>query len=180
MTAVHPLQCIGDLSHGGLRPGGIDGQCHQIVVQTRPHGLSGCPGELSQGRLHGSLITFRTKLLQFGELLGPHPAVLHLENIDIGVLVDLILVHTDHRLLSGVDSRLGSRRRLLDAQLGNAIADRLRHSPTLGHLGDVRASALRQLMGQPFDVVRASPRVDGPGGAGLLLQQKLGVPCDTR
>ena len=41
------------------------------------------------------------------------------------------------------------------------------------------AGALRQLMGQPLHVVRPTPRVDRPGGAGLLLQQQLGVAGDA-
>ncbi len=35
-------------------------------------------------------------------------------------------------------------------------------------------------MGQPFDVIRTAPRVDRTCGAGLLLQQQLGVAGDAR
>ena len=36
-----------------------------------------------------------------------------------------------------------------------------------------------ELMGQPLHVIRTAPRVDRPGGAGLLLQQQLGVAGDA-
>ena len=43
---------------------------------------------------------------------------------------------------------------------------------------DVRPRAARQVVGEPLDVVAAAPRVDHLGGAGLLLQQQLGVAGD--
>ncbi|COZ50902.1 Uncharacterised protein [Mycobacterium tuberculosis] len=95
------------------------------------------------------------------------------------VLGHLVFVHPDHRLLTGVDAGLGARGRLLDAQLGDAVADGLRHAAMFSDLGDVRPGSPREPMGQPLHIVGAPPRVDRPRGARLLLQHQLGVARDA-
>ena len=172
VSSPDSLQRIGDLADGGVRPRGVDGELQQISVTV------GRLGQLGQRGVDGGLVALGAQLLQLGELLGAHPAVLDLEHLDLVVLVDLVLVDADHRLLAGVDAGLGARRRLLDAQLRDAVVDGLRHAAVLVHLADVGADPLGELMGEPLHVVRAAPRVDRPGGAGLLLQQQLGIARD--
>ena len=92
----------------------------------------------------------------------------------------LILVDADDRLLAGVDPSLSPRSGILDPQLRDALADRLRHTAELLHLGDVRTRPVRQLVSQPLHVLRTDPRVDRPGRRRLLLQQRLGVASDAR
>jgi hypothetical protein len=117
--------------------------------------------------------------LKFRDLLGTHPAVLDLEDLDLLILVHLVLVDADHGLRAGVDARLRPRGRLLDAQFRDAVVDRLRHTAVFVDLAEVRAHLLREFVGQPFDVIRTAPGVDRPCGARLLLQQQLGVAGDA-
>src|SRR3712207_9405055 len=49
--------------------------------------------------------------------------------------------------------------RSLDAQLGDAVVDGLRHAAVLGDLLDVRPGAAGQVVGQLLHVRRAAPRV---------------------
>ena len=91
-------------------------------------------GQLGQRGVDRGLVPVGAQLLQLGDLLGAHPAVLDLEHLDLVVLVDLVLVDADHRLLPGVDAGLGAGRGLLDAQLRDAVADRLGHAAVLIHL----------------------------------------------
>ena len=181
MATVDPLQGVGDLTDGSFGAGGVDGQRHQVVAQAVGPGCPlgpGRPGQLGQRRLHGGLVAPGPQLRQLGDLLGAHPAVLDLEDLQIGVLVDLVLVDADHRLLAGVDAGLGAGGGLLDPQFGDPLADGLGHAPVRGHLGDMRPGPLGELVGEPLDVVGPAPGVDRAGGAGLLLQQQLGVAGD--
>ena len=79
----------------------------------------------------------------------------------------------------GVDPGLGAGRGLLDAQLRDAGVDGLGHPAGLLDLGDVRPGPAGQVVGEPLDVVAAAPRVDHLRGAGLLLEQQLGVAGDA-
>ena len=183
MSAVHLFQRIGDLADRGLRPSGADGQCQQVVTQSvRSDSFPGRggPGKFGQRRIHRRVIAICTQLPQFGQLLGTHPAVLDLEHLDVGVLVDLVLVNPDHRLRTGVDSRLGPGRGFLDPQFGDALSDGLGHPATFTDLGDVGSGPLCEFVSQPLQIVGTGPRVDRAGGAGFLLQQQLGVARDAR
>ena len=135
-------------------------------------------GQLGQGGVDRRLVPAGPQLHEFGQLFGAHPGVLDLEYLDLLVLFDLVLVDPDHRLLTGVDAGLGARRRLLDPQLGDALADGLSHAAVLGDLGDVGPRPLRELMSQPLHVIGAAPGVNRPRGARLLLQHQLGVAGD--
>ena len=181
VAPVDLLQRIGDLADGGLGPRRVDGQRQQVVAQPVLTARPWHRGPVNSASAASTAASSRSarSCSQLGDLLGAHPAVLDLEHLDLVVLVDLVLVDADHRLLAGVDAGLGARGRLLDAQLRDAVVDGLRHAAVLGHLGDVRAGPLGELMGQPLHVVRAAPRVDRPGGARLLLQQQLGVAGDA-
>ena len=186
MPPVYLLQRIGDLADRGLGPGRIDSQCQQIVAKPgliRPAaGRASGRGrtrQLGQGGVDDGLIPICPQLFQFGQLLGSHAAVLDLEYLDLLILFDLVLVHPDDGLDTGIDTGLGARGGLLDTQLGNTFADGLRHTAVLGDLGDVGTRPLRELIGQPFHVIRTRPRVDRPGGARLLLQHELGVAGDA-
>ena len=90
-----------------------------------------------------------------------------------------VAVDADDRLLAGVDARLGARGGLLDAHLGDAGLDRLRHAAGGLDLLDVLPGPLGEVGGEPLDVGGAGPRVDDPGRARLLLQHQLGVAGDA-
>ena len=118
------------------------------------------------------------QLLQLRLLLREHVGVVDAQHLDRLVGLDPVLVHADHRLPAGVDAGLGAGRGLLDAQLRDAVVDRLRHAAVLGDLLDVRPGAAGQVVGQLLHVGRAAPRVDDPRRPRLLLQQQLGVAGD--
>ena len=118
------------------------------------------------------------QLLELGLLLGQHVGVVDPQHLDGLVGVDPVLVDADDRLAAGVDAGLRAGRGLLDAQLGDAVVDRLGHAAVLGDLLDVRPGAAGEVVGQLLDVGRPAPRVDDPRRAGLLLQQQLGVAGD--
>ena len=77
------------------------------------------------------------------------------------------------------DPGLRPRGGLLDAQLRQAGLVGRRHPADPLHFLDVLPGPGGEVGGQPLHVVRAAPGVDHPGGAGLLLQQQLGVAGDA-
>src|SRR5699024_9984566 len=117
-------------------------------------------------------------LLQLGDLLGPDTGVLDLEDLDLLVLGDDVLVDADDRLTSRVDAGLGAWGGLLDAALGYALPDRLRHAAGLLDRQQVVPGLVSGLRGEPLDIVRARPRVHRAHRARLLLEQELRVPGD--
>ena len=178
MAPEYLFEGVGDFADGGLGAGGIHGQLEQVFVQVT--GLfiffgGGC-GERLQGGLHGCFVTLGAQLLQLGQLFGAHFGVVHLEHFDLLVFGHHIFVHADEGLPAGVDTGLGAGGGFLDAELRNAFDGGLGHAAGGLHFFDVGAGPLRQLFGEPLNVVGASPWVDGPHRAGFLLQQQLGVP----
>ena len=116
--------------------------------------------------------------LELGDLLAVDLVVVDLEHVERVLVGEPVGVDADHLLVAGVDPGLGAGRRLLDAHLRDALLDRLGHAAGLLGLEDVRPGALGEVVGEPLDVVGAAPRVDGAGGAALLLEQQLGVAGD--
>ncbi len=113
---------------------------------ARPDAAAALDSSVERGLGRG-VVPLSPQLLQLGDLLGAHPAVLDLEDLDLVVLVDLVAVHADHGLRTGVDPGLGTGGGLLDAQLRDALVDRLRHTAVLGDLGDVRTGLLARAGG---------------------------------
>ena len=102
-----------------------------------------------------------------------------LEHVDLALDLRRVAVDADHRLLAGVDARLGARGRLLDAPLRQAELDRLGHAAERLDFVDMRARARREVGGQPLDVIGAAPRIDDARRAALLDQEQLGVAGDA-
>ncbi len=178
VPAEHPFQRVGDLPHGRLGAGGVHGQLEQVVLQAG-RGMPGGLGERVERARHGLGVAFGPEAGQLGELLGAYGAVVDLEHVDGLVAVGPVLVHPDHRLPAGVDAGLRACGGLLDAQLGQPRLDGPRHPAGRLDLLDVGPGALGEVVGEAFDVVGAAPRVDHLRGAGLLLQQQLGVAGDA-
>ena len=146
------------------RAGRIDGQSHQVVVQVRTAGLARRPGEVGQRGVHRGLIAVGTQTRELVQLFGTHLWSCRPEDVDLLVLRGTVLVDADERLVTGVDPGLGARRRLLDAQLRQALVDGLCHAAGLFDLGNVRPSSFGELRGEPFDVVR-KPATDRSGAS---------------
>ena len=169
-----------DLADCRLMTCRLDRQRHQVVVQaTRGLGRLSGAGEIAQRRIDGRLITLCPKPFELLELFGPHLGVFDLENLDLLVVVDSVLVHADEWLLARVDARLRAGGSLLDAEFRQALVDGLRHAAGLLHLRDVATSLVGELGGEPLDVVRPRPWIDGTRGARLLLEQQLRVAGDS-
>src|SRR3546814_11325088 len=74
-----------------------------------------------------------------------HPGVVDLQDLDVVGVVDPVLVDADDGLPAGVDARLGTGRRLLDAHLRDAGLDRLGHAAVALDLLDVRPGLLGEV-----------------------------------
>ena len=114
-----------------LRAGRVDGQRQQVVAESILAGPTvGCGGtrQLGQRGFDCRLVPTCPQLFEFGQLLGTHPAVLDLEDLDLLILFDLVLVDPDHRLGAGVDAGLSPRGGFFDAQLRNTVVDGLGHA----------------------------------------------------
>src|SRR3984957_8545212 len=169
VAAEHLLQRVGDLAHGRLRPGGVDGQRQQVVlvpVTARPAGGGGQPVER---RLAGGRVALLAEPAQLLDLLGADRPVVDLEHVDVVFPGDAVPVHSDHRLAAGVDSGLGAGGRLLDPHLRYALLDRAGHPAGRLDLLNVGPGTAGELVGEPLDVGAAAPGVDDPAGARFLL-----------
>src|ERR1700678_3252035 len=103
VAAEHLLKRVGDLAHGGLRAGGVDGQRQQVVlvpVAARPGRGGGQPVER---RLAGGRVALLAEPAQLLELLGPDRPVVDLEHVDVVGPDGEVLVDPDHGLAAGVD-----------------------------------------------------------------------------
>ncbi len=173
MAAVDLLHGIGNFADAGLGARRLDGEVEQVAVAARAF------GQRVERRLRRLLVALGPQPLQLGDLLLAHGLVVDLEDVDLGLVVDAVLVDADDGLLAAVDARLRARGRFLDAHLGNAGGDRLGHAAEPLDLLDVGERLAGELVGQPLDVVAAAPRIDDAAGAGLLLQQELRVAGDA-
>ncbi len=88
-------------------------------------------------------------------------------------------VDPDHRLLAGVDPRLGAGGGLFDPALGQARLDRPGHTAQSLDLGDVDPRPRLQVVGQALHQERAAPGIHRGGDAALQLQQQLRVAGDA-
>ena len=95
-------------------------------------------------------------------------------------LVEPELVDADDRLHAAVDARLRLGGGFLDAQLGHAFLDGLRHAAHRLDFLDMRPRARRKVLRQPLDIVAAAPRIDRAADAGFLLQEDLRVARNAR
>ena len=78
-------------------------------------------------------------------------------------------VDADHRLLAGVDPRLGPGGGLLDPALRQARLDGLGHAAQGLDFADVSPRPLLQVVGQPLQQERAAPRIRRRGDSALQL-----------
>ncbi len=173
VSAERLLERVADLADGRLRPGRGDRQLQEVAVA----GVGGLRQRLQSG-LDLSGITFGAEPFELGDLCGPNLGVLDLQHRDVLVAVGSVGVDTHDGLAAAVDASLGAGRRLLDAQLRDAGLDGLGHAALLLDLGDVLHGAVGELTSQALHVVAATPRVDDLRGAGLLLEEQLGVAGD--
>ncbi|GAA3310010.1 hypothetical protein GCM10020295_75970 [Streptomyces cinereospinus] len=169
------FQGVGDLSDGGFGAGGVHGEFQQVAVAVAVGGA----GEGVECVLAGGLVAFRAQPSQLFDLLGAYGGVVDLQDLDLLVGRGAVLVHADHGLAAGVDAGLGAGRGLLHAQFGDAGVDGLGHAAGLFDFLDVLPGPPRQVVGQLLDVGAAAPGVDDPCGAGLLLDEQLGVAGDA-
>ena len=131
--------------------------------------LRGRSGQSSQRRLASSLIAFTAELGQFRDLLGSHSSVFDLQHLNILGLEQPVLIHTDDRLTTRVNARLGPSRCFFYAQLRNSGFNGPSHSASCFDFLDVLPGSLGQISSQAFDVVRATPRIDDAGRSRFLL-----------
>ena len=174
MAAPHLLQRRRNFADRGLGARGVDRERQQVAVAA-----VGGAGERVERRLQLRRIALALEAGELVELQLPHRGIVDLEHVDRRFVLRPVLVDADHRLLAGIDARLGLGRGLLDAQLRNAGLDRLGHAAELLDLLDVAPGLARKLLRQPLDIERAAPGIDDAGGAAFLLQHDLGVAGDA-
>ena len=112
-------------------------------------------------------------MVELRELCGSDLRVIDPEHLD-GVFFtgfEAVLVDPDHRLLPRVDAGLRTRSRLLDPKFRNASIDGSGHASHILDLGDVGHRLVGKFVGEPLDVMRPTPRVDGLGRTAFLLQE---------
>ena len=91
-----------------------------------------------------------------------------------------VFVHSDQRLLASVYAGLRAGGGFFDPQLRDALLDRQCHAACLFHFADVLPRPPRQVVGEPFHIVAAAPRVGHSAQPRFLLQEQLrvaGHPC---
>ena len=178
---VDLLQRVGDLADGRLGAGRVDRQREQVALEPAAVTAAGSAAavsarsaswQASSSRSARSRRSFSICWVRTEELSTLRTSI-------CSSVSDAVLVDADDRLPAGVDPRLGAGRGLLDAQLRDARVDGLGHAAGRLDLLDVLPGPAGQVVGQPLDVGAAAPRVDDPGGAGLLLEQQLGVAGDA-
>ena len=170
----------GHLPHRGHRPGRVDRERQQVGVERSIGTGLGSRGETLKRHPAYVVVALCPQTLQFGNLRRADRRVVDLEDLERLVAIGHITVDADDRLLARVDARLGASGRLLDPHLGDAGLDRLGHAASGFDLLDVGPGPLGKVVGEPLDVGRTGPRVDGAGRARLLLDDELGVAGDTR
>ena len=143
VPAVDLLQRVGDLPDGRLRPGGVDGELEQVRVQpAAPPSLGGRAGRVGEpAQRVASRPSASRSARSCSSLAFCWASTSALSTLSTSICLvgrDPVLVDADHRLPAGVDPRLGAGGGLLDAQLRDAVVDRLGHAAVLGDLLDVR------------------------------------------
>ena len=109
-----------------------------------------------------------------------HRGVVDRADVDLGLVVEAVLVDADDGLVAQVDAGLAACRGLLDPELRHAGLDGLRHPAERLDLLDQLPRVGREGVGERFDVVRAAERVDHVGDAGLLGDDQLRVAGGAR
>ena len=174
-SAERLFQSATDFAHGRFGSRGVDRKFQQVAVLAARRF-----GQRVQRGIHVRLIARRAQPPKAGNLRLADGRVINSQDTDRLLVLRPILVHADHRLLSGIDSGLGASRRLFDPHFGNAGLNRLRHSTQLLHFANVAPGALRQIVRQPLDKITAAPRIDDTARIGFLLQEQLRVARDSR
>ena len=114
------------------------------------------------------------------ELLFAHARVVDVADVDVGLLVEPVLVDADDHFLAAVDRGLATRGRLFDAQLGHARLDGFRHATERLDFLHELPRLVGDAVGERLDVVAAAQWVDDVGDARLLGEDELRVARDAR
>src|SRR5262249_40566651 len=140
------------------------------------------PGRGSRGlsqrrerRLALRLVAAAADAVDARDLALAHRGVVDREDVDVIGVLRPVLVDADNGFLAAVDARLTARGAFLDAQLGQALLDRLGHAAERLDLGDELHGLGGDRVRQAFDVVAAAERVDDLRDAALLRDDQLGV-----
>ena len=174
MARVDLLHRVGDLPNA--RPG--PRRIHRRLQQV-PLGASRDLGDASQRALDFGGVATRPDFLESSHLGLSNRGVVDVAHVEVGVLVNGVLVHPNDHVFATVHSGLAPGRRLLDSQLRHSRHDRFRHSPKRFDFGD-------QLVGRGVDArrqrlheVRPRPRIDDRWNSRLLLEDQLGIPSHS-
>jgi hypothetical protein len=174
VAAVDLLEREADLAHRRALPRGRDRQLQQVALAGGRR-----VGERLEPSRERHLVALGAQLLQARDLRLAHGSVLDLEDLEGVLLLEHVLVDAHDDLAPRVDARLRACGGLLDAQLGQALLDGLRHAAQRFHLLDVCPGARGDVVREALHVVAAAPRVDDARGAALELQIQLRVARDA-
>ena len=94
MSLEHGLHRVGDLAHGGSRPGGFNAGGQQVSSANR--GV----GDGSEGRFSGAFVTLGTDLFQTTHLLLADLGVVDIEHVDQFAISGSVFVDTNDRILA--------------------------------------------------------------------------------
>ncbi len=178
MASPDTAQRLRHLTHCGPRAGRLDGKGHQVGGSCRGfrQGIQRCG--------HPGGVTFAPNVPEAGDLLRAHLAVVDAADIHLFTAVcpgwRLVAVHPDNLAAARIDLRLRGCRHLLDAKLWHAGLDGGGHATKRFHLGNMATGAAHQPLGQLFQKVGATKRVDDMRHVGLTLKMQLRVAGDAR
>ncbi len=88
-----------------------------------------------------SLVPLAAEALQAGDLGLAHDCIVDVQHLDSLFIDGAILIDANDDLLSGVNAGLGAGGRFLDAILGNARLNGLRHPPQFFDLANMLPGA---------------------------------------
>ena len=108
------FHCHANLSHSGPGAGRFNGPFEQISAFLRT------PRQLSQRRRTGRLIPACADLTQPRHLRVAHRHVVHIQNVDLFLMIPAVFVHAHDHLIAPVNHRLTACRRFLDAKFWHA------------------------------------------------------------
>ena len=175
MAVPHLFQRQRDFAHRRLGARRIDSR-RQKISATGPRHI----GKLRQHRQGLCLIALGFEATQLVDLLGAHGGSIDFQNVDLGIAFGLILVDTDHRLLTGIDPRLGAGGGFLDTGFGDSRLDGPGHAAHRLDLFDMRPGLGAKIGGEALDEIAAAPRIDDAGRARFLGQEQLRVAGNAR
>ena len=168
VRAEDRLHCRDELAFGDAHPGRLDQPRHQVLPRFG--------GSTNRGQCGVDLA-----LVALG--LGPvEPRALTLlgrrvgaVDVELGLALELELVHPDHDPLLRVDLALIREGGVGDLPLGEAVLDRFDHPAELVDAVEVLIGSRLHLVGEPLDEVGAAERVGRVGDPGFVRDHLLGA-----